>query len=137
MRYKPKNVAALHLALAGLPDRMGVTAEQSTGVSARTVGELRKATTWPENLAITTPLDRHSESVVTVSKVVARLPGSMLHRCAPSVVARHIAGSGARSHAPADRCFRAQFGTERIASSSAVISAILPTGMSDGKFGGA
>jgi hypothetical protein len=30
-----------------------------------------------------------------------------------------------------------QFGTESIASSSAVIYAILPTGMSDGKFGGA
>ena len=73
MRYKPKNVPALHLALAGLPDRMGITAEQSTGVSARTVSELRKATTtWPENLAITTPLDRHPESVVTVSKVVAK-----------------------------------------------------------------
>ena len=72
MRYKPKNVAALHLALGGLPDRMGVNADQSTGVSARTVGELRKATTWPENLAITTPLDRHPESVVTVSKVVAK-----------------------------------------------------------------
>ena len=42
MRYKPKNVAALHLALGGLPDRMRVNADQSTGVSARTVGELRK-----------------------------------------------------------------------------------------------
>ena len=30
-----------------------------------------------------------------------------------------------------------QFGTERIAFSSAVISAILPTGMSGGKFSGA
>ena len=68
MRYKPKNVAALHLALGGLPDRMRVNADQSTGVSARTVGELRKARTWPENLAIMTPLDRHPESVVMVSK---------------------------------------------------------------------
>src|SRR5262249_7206854 len=49
MRYKPKNVAALHLALGGLPDRMRVNADQSTGVSARTVGELRKARTWAEN----------------------------------------------------------------------------------------
>jgi hypothetical protein len=30
------------------------------------------ATTWAENLAITTPLDRHPESVVMVSKVVAK-----------------------------------------------------------------
>ena len=67
MRYKPKNTAALHLALGGLPDRMQVDADDGTGVSARTVGELRKATTWPENLAITTPLDRHH--AVIVSKV--------------------------------------------------------------------
>ena len=69
MRYKPKSIDALHLALGSLPDRMRVTADPATGVSARTVGELRKATTWPENLAITTPLDRHPESAVTVSKV--------------------------------------------------------------------
>ncbi len=69
MRYKPKNVAALHLALGELPDRMRVDADPGTGVSARTVSELRKATTWPENLAITTPLDRHPTSAVIVSKV--------------------------------------------------------------------
>jgi hypothetical protein len=69
MRYKLKNTAALHLALGGLPDRMRVHADPGIGVSARTVGELRKATTWPENLAITTPLDRHPTSTVMVSKV--------------------------------------------------------------------
>jgi hypothetical protein len=37
-------------------------------VSAKTVGELRKITSWPENLVITTPQERHSESVVKVSK---------------------------------------------------------------------
>jgi len=69
MRYKPKNTAALNLALGGLPDRMRVEADAGTGVSARTVGELRKVTTWPENLAITTPLGRHAESAVMVSRV--------------------------------------------------------------------
>jgi hypothetical protein len=69
MRYKLKNTAALHLALGGLPDRMRVDADAGTGVSARTVGELRKATTWPENLAITTPLDHGPKSAVMVSKV--------------------------------------------------------------------
>ncbi len=69
MRYKPKNVAALHLALGGLPDQMRVNADPEIGVSAKTVGELRKTTTWPENLAITTPLDRHPASFVMVSKV--------------------------------------------------------------------
>jgi hypothetical protein len=69
MRYKPKNAAALDLALGGLPDRMRVSADPATGVSAKTVGELRKASGWPENLAITTPLDRLPTSAVTVSKV--------------------------------------------------------------------
>ena len=69
MRYKPKNVAALHLALGGLPDQMRVNADPEIGVSAKTVGELRKTTAWRENLAITTPLDRHPESFVMVSKV--------------------------------------------------------------------
>jgi len=70
MRYKVKNTAALHLALGGLPDRMPVDADPGIGVSAKTVGELRKATTWPENLAVTTPLDHHH--AVTVSKVSAK-----------------------------------------------------------------
>ncbi len=66
MRYKVKNIAALNLALGGLPDQMRVHADSGIGVSARTVGELRKATTWPENLTVTTPLDHHH--AVTVSK---------------------------------------------------------------------
>jgi hypothetical protein len=70
VRYKVKNTAALHLALGDLPDRMRVDADPGVGVSARTVGDLRKATIWPENLAITTPLDRHH--AVMVSKVSAK-----------------------------------------------------------------
>jgi hypothetical protein len=53
MRYKPKNVAALHVALGGLPDKMHVEADPGLGVSAKTVGDLRKIMAWPENLAIT------------------------------------------------------------------------------------
>ena len=69
MRYKLKNIAALHLALGGLPDQMRVGADPATGVSAKTVGQLRKAATWPEHLAVITPLDRHSTSAVVVSRV--------------------------------------------------------------------
>ena len=69
MRYKPKSIAALELALGGLPDRMRVEVESGIEVRAKTVGELRKVTDWPENLAITTPQDRHPESMVRVSKV--------------------------------------------------------------------
>jgi hypothetical protein len=68
MRYKPKSIAALHIALGGLPDKMRVEADPGTGVSARTVGALRKMTAWPENLAITTPQQRDPASVVKVSK---------------------------------------------------------------------
>jgi hypothetical protein len=69
MRYKPKNIAALHIALGGLPDKMRVELDPDVGVSVRTVGELRKVTTWPENLVITTPQERYPESAIKISKV--------------------------------------------------------------------
>jgi hypothetical protein len=68
MRYKLKSSAALHIALGGLPAQMRVVVDPGIGVSAKTVGELRKVTAWPENLAITTPQDRNADSFVTVSK---------------------------------------------------------------------
>jgi hypothetical protein len=68
MRYKPKSIAALQLALGGLPDRMRVEVDSDVEISAKTVGQLRKVTAWPENLAITTPQERYPESVVRVSK---------------------------------------------------------------------
>ena len=72
MRYKAKNIAAVQLALGGLPDRMRVEMAPNIGVSATTVGELRKVTAWPENLAITTPLERGPESTVKVHKASVR-----------------------------------------------------------------
>jgi hypothetical protein len=68
MRYKPKSIAALQIALGGLPDRMRVEVDSDIDVSAKTVGALRKVTAGPENLAITTPQDHHPGSVVRVSK---------------------------------------------------------------------
>jgi len=68
MRYKPKSIAALHIALGGLPDNMRVEADPNVGVSAKTVGQLRKVTAWPENLAIAVPQERLPKSVVMVSK---------------------------------------------------------------------
>jgi hypothetical protein len=59
MRYKPRSVAALQIALGGLPDTMQVETDRDIGVSAKTVGELRKVAAWPENLVITTPQERH------------------------------------------------------------------------------
>jgi hypothetical protein len=67
-RYKCKNIAALDIALGGLPAKMQVEADVGTGVSAKTVAELRKVVTWSENLVITTPQERHPESAVKISK---------------------------------------------------------------------
>ena len=69
MRYKAKNVAALQTLLSSWPDQMRVEVDPDIGVSARTVGELRKLTAWPENLAITTPPQPDPESAIKVSKV--------------------------------------------------------------------
>ena len=69
MRYKPKSIAALHIALGGLSDKMRVEVDRDIGVSAKTVGDLRKMTAWPENLVITTPQDRQPGSVLKISKV--------------------------------------------------------------------
>ena len=68
MRYKPKNIAALHVALGGLPDAMHVETDRDVGVSAKTVGELRKVKAWPENLVIATPQERGAASAIRVSK---------------------------------------------------------------------
>jgi hypothetical protein len=68
MKYKPKSIAAFHIALGGLPDKMRVQADPDTRVSAKTVGQLRKVKEWPENLAVAVPQERLPGSVVVVSK---------------------------------------------------------------------
>jgi hypothetical protein len=68
MRYKAKSIAALNIALGGSPTQMRVDVGPGIEVRAKTVGELRKVTAWPENLAITTPQERYPESTVRVSK---------------------------------------------------------------------
>ena len=68
MKYRPKSIAALQIALGGLPDKMRVQADPDIRVSAKTVGELRKVKAWPENLAVAVPQERLPGSVVMVSK---------------------------------------------------------------------
>jgi hypothetical protein len=68
MRYKVKSVVALQTLLSGWPDRMQVEVDPDIGVSAKTVGELRKVTSWPANLAITTPTERSPDGIIRVSK---------------------------------------------------------------------
>jgi len=52
MRYRPKSVAALHIALGALPNKMRVEVDLGVRLPAKTVGELQKLTDWPENLVI-------------------------------------------------------------------------------------
>ena len=47
---------------------MRVEVDPDIELSAKTVGELRRLTAWPENLAVTTPQERHADSAVKVSK---------------------------------------------------------------------
>jgi hypothetical protein len=68
MRYKPKSVAALDVALGSLPNQMRVVVDRDIKMSAKTVGELRKLTAWPENLAVITPPQGQPDSVVKVSR---------------------------------------------------------------------
>lgn len=63
MRYKPKSIPALHIALGGLFE-----ADPDVGVSATTVGELRKVTARPENLVIATPQESDPRSAVRISR---------------------------------------------------------------------
>ena len=67
-RNVPANIHELQLALAGLPQDMKVLADSETGVSENTVEELCARTTWPPDLAITTPRKLQPKSVVKISK---------------------------------------------------------------------
>jgi hypothetical protein len=67
MRYKVKSVVALDVVLGDLPNQMRVEVDPDIPVSAKTVGELRNVSVWPESLAIMTPHGQ-LEGVVKVSK---------------------------------------------------------------------
>ena len=65
----PANIHDLYLALAGLPEDMKVKAHSETGISEKTVHELRARTTWPAGLMITTPRKLKTKSVVKITKI--------------------------------------------------------------------
>ena len=68
MRYKPKSIDALQVALGGLPSEMRVEVDPDIEVSARTVGELCSLTAWPHNLVIATPPEGGPGSIVKVCR---------------------------------------------------------------------
>ena len=68
MRYNPKSVSALQIALGGLPKKMRVEADPDIHLSAKTVGELRKLDNWPENLALIVPEQYEAAGCVKIGK---------------------------------------------------------------------
>src|SRR5262245_65637678 len=95
MRYRPKNIGALQIALGGLPDKGRVEADPAVGVSAKSVGELRKLAAWPENLAVITPQDHDPGNAVKISKAnVATRPSPKRERV--GALAAGAAGRRAR-----------------------------------------
>ena len=69
MLYKPKNVAALQIALGSLPGGTRVQVEPDVKLAAKSVAELRRLQSWPENLALSVPPAIYVDSVVKVSSV--------------------------------------------------------------------
>ena len=70
MLMRPTNVDDLRQALFGLPGDMKVEADPDTGISAKTVDELRAMTSWPPGLRVETPQDNYDVSTVRISKPV-------------------------------------------------------------------
>jgi hypothetical protein len=65
-RNVPANIHELRLTLAGLPKDMKVVAHSETGISEKTVDELRARTSWLPGLLITTPRELRPNSVVKI-----------------------------------------------------------------------
>jgi hypothetical protein len=69
MRYLPRNLGELHTVPHRLlRDEMLVEASEETGITAKSVGDLRRLSSWPGGLVVDTPLhpDR-PEGIVKIS----------------------------------------------------------------------
>jgi hypothetical protein len=69
-RYLPTDIDGLRTILNDerLPDDMKVEADEDTGVTEKTVGELRARRTWPRGgLVVVTPRESRPEAVVKIS----------------------------------------------------------------------
>jgi hypothetical protein len=63
----PKHFPQESCARQGLPNNMKVKAHSKTGVSKKTVDELRARRTWPADLVVTTPRELKPKSVAKIS----------------------------------------------------------------------
>jgi hypothetical protein len=69
MLYKPKNIAALQIALGRLPSKMRVEIEPNVDLRANSVADLRHLQSWPENLALSVPQVLLADAAVKVSSI--------------------------------------------------------------------
>jgi hypothetical protein len=72
MLYRPKNIAAVQIALGSLPGKMRVEIEPDVKISAKTVDDLRHLQSWPENVALAVPQVVVADAAVRVSSVHPR-----------------------------------------------------------------
>ena len=68
MRYVPAARDGLLQILVDLPDDMKVETDAGTGVTAKTVAELRMLKPWPMGLAVEVPKPIYPESAVKISR---------------------------------------------------------------------
>ena len=68
LRWTPKDIDQLRRVLEDQPGDRKVEADQDTGVTEKTVDELRARPMWPGNLVVTTPREGYPEAVVKISK---------------------------------------------------------------------
>jgi hypothetical protein len=68
LRWTPKDIDQLRRVLEDQPGDRKVEADQDTGVTERTVDQLRARPMWPGDLVITTPREDYSEGVVKISR---------------------------------------------------------------------
>src|SRR5262245_9037023 len=54
-QFAPTDMAQVRLCLEGQPDDQMVKTDQDTGVTEKTVRELRERTTWPPGLVLVVP----------------------------------------------------------------------------------
>ena len=69
MLYRPKNIAALQIALGNLPGKMRVEIEANIPITAKSVDDLRHLQAWPENVALAIPAHVTADGVVRVENV--------------------------------------------------------------------
>jgi hypothetical protein len=68
MRFTPKNIDELRLVLNDQPGDRHAEAAPDTGVSAKTVDELRSLVAWPAGLVVTVERENYPEITVKISK---------------------------------------------------------------------